>query len=708
MAETAPTPTGPDVEQPPPDGHNQPPSGSARERESTPSAPPEADDESDLGHQRYGARVINKFYGQVHAAQATFGVSGGTMATPALVGRLRSEDIDHSLRYYVAPHEYQTALAALGNDHLVVLAGEEGSGRRASAFALLLAVKTEQITGLSPAMTLTQLADYDYLPGRGYVVLDWLGERRDGAVQAFDVGRLSHRLKKSGAFLVVTSEPRRTIRRDLPGHVVTWQAPDPLAIVDVYLGKGGCGPLSDEDAARIRQRVTELGRPAEVVRLLERLPRGVDAALDEAERTARRLVEEWFSEATSWADLLTVAALAFAYELPERTFEELHARLRQIDQAEGLHSESAVVQADPSPSELQGRRGLHRDRGLITRREGATLDIDLGDERRLVFAAASMREHVLRELHECDYRLWRPLRLWMHELAGVADLDVRLQLALGVALLARNRSAAGEARDLLRTWAAGRAAERFTAVSTVSFMAGDDVLAPMALRMVLDWTNGMGQNCAVTAAMALGGPLGIRYPTEAERWLWHLSVRGKPVRSVATRSLGLLLCATEGDLRGAEALLNRLRVRLRHTLAGAVELRHRGYAIEAVLEVLTVRHLDRDEPMVAYLLREQPGVTPAVGALWAEALRSLPHRSAAIDALRATLLAVESEPAEDRVVGRLGEAIRTELSPAECDLLRQGLAWALRGPVGDADAYRPVVTALLAALARSPARSLSR
>ncbi|MFI5928760.1 hypothetical protein ACIA3K_22700 [Micromonospora sp. NPDC051543] len=628
------------------------------------------------------------------------------MATPALVGRLRSADVDHALRYYVPPVEYDTAEDTLRGSHLLVLAAEEGSGRRASAFALLRTVTAGQMTGLSPAMTLAQLADYDYLPDRGYVVLDWLGERRDGAVQAFDVGRLSHRLKKAGAFLVITSEPRPTLRRALPGHVVAWQSPDPTAIVDAYLGKEAISPLSPEDAARIRQRVTELGRPAEVVRLLERLSRSVEAALDEAERTAQRRVEDWFGETTSWTELLTVAALAFAYELPERTFEELHARLRQIDREEGLQPETAAPA--PSPSGFQGRRGLHRDGGLITRREGTTLDMGLGDERRLVFVAASMREHVLRELYECDYRLWRPLRIWMHELAAVPDLDTRLQLALGVTLLARNRSAAGEARDLLRTWAAGRAAERFTAVSTVSFMAGDDVLAPVALRTVLDWSEGKGQNCAVTAAMALGGPLGIRYPTEAVRRLWHLSTRGKPVRVVAARSLGLLLCATEGDLQGAEAMLKRLLARLRHTLDGTVELRLSGYAIEAVLEVLTVRHLDRDEPMVAYLLRERPQVTSTVGALWGEVLRNLPHRGAGIDALRATLDAAANEPAEGGVVGRLGGAIRDELTPKECELLGRDLAWALRHPFDEADTYRPVVTALLSALAGTPARFLSR
>ncbi|MFF3867862.1 hypothetical protein [Micromonospora sp. NPDC001898] len=662
------------------------------------------DDEVGLDDQRYGARVINKFYGQVHAAHATFGVSGGTLATPALVGRLRPADIGHALRYYARPSCFATALDALRGSHLVVLTGEEGIGRRASAFALLQEATglVGEVTGLSPAMALAQLVEYDYLRDRGYALLDWMGERRDGVVQEFDLARLSDRLEKAGAFLVITTEPRAALLRVRAGHVVAWHRPDPVTILEGRLRDGSGCPLPEADRARIRQHAIELGRPAEVVRLLDRLPQGVEAALDEVERTARHRVEEWFNQASGWDELLTVAALAFAYELPERTFERAYARLREIDRAEALRTVTVDTGSARTPAVvIQGRRGLHREGGLITRQDGTTLDDDLGDERRIVFVADSMREHVLGELYECDYQLWQPLRLWMHELAAIRDLDTRLQLALGVTLLARNRSAAGEARDLLGSWAAGSAATRFTAVSTVSFMAGDDVLAPMALRTVLSWTDGAGQNCAVTAAMALGGPLGIRYPTEAERWLWHLSTRGQRIRVMAVRSLGLLFCATAADLDGSIALLKRLLLRLRRTLTAAFDLRQHGHAIEAVLEVLSVAHLDREEPMVAYLLRLRPTAATTVGALWAEALRSLPHRGLAIDALRATLEALAREPAAEDAVGQLGDAVRAELSPEECALLRRDLAWALRGPFGEADAFRPVVTALLTALART-------
>ncbi|WP_431917434.1 hypothetical protein [Micromonospora wenchangensis] len=702
---------GPYVAEPAATSDPAPPGVSVSAQAVLPPAPPvPLDDEIGLDDQRYGVRVINKFYGQVHAAHATFGVSAGALTTPALVGRLRPADIGHALRYYVRPTGFAAAWGELTGSHLVILTGEEGTGRRTSAFALLHEVtgRTGEVTGLSPAMSLAQLVEYDYLRDRGYAVLDWLGERRDGAVQEFDLGRLSDRLETAGAFLVITTEPRVALRPGAARHVVAWHRPDPIAILDGRLRDGSGRPLSADDQARIRQHAVALGRPAEVVRLLDRLPQGVEAALDEVEKTARHRVEEWFGQASEWDELLTVAALAFAYELPERTFERVHARLREIDREERARQSAVDPELVGAPLVIQGRRGLHRDGGLITRQDGTTLDDDLGDERRIVLVAASMREHVLRELYECDYQLWQPLRTWMHEMAANQDLDTRLQLALGVTLLARNRSAAGEARDLLSSWAAGSAAKRFTAVSTVSFMAGDDVLAPVALRTVLSWTDGAGQNCAMTAAMALGGPLGIRYPTEAERWLWHLSTRGQRIRVMAVRSLGLLFCSTAADLDGSVALLKRLLLRLRRTLGAAVNLRQHGQAIEAVLEVLAVEHLDREEPMVAYLLRLRPAATASVGALWAEALRSLPHRSAAIDALRATLAALARKPIADQVAGRLGEAVQAEISPDECALLHRDLTWALRGPFGEADDSRLVVTALLTALTRTTTRPALR
>ncbi|MEV4767951.1 hypothetical protein [Micromonospora humida] len=703
--------TGPDQ---PAAGAAEPPGASGGDT-SGPLGP--VDDEVDEADQRYGARVINKFYGQVHAAHATFGVTGGGMATPTLVGRLRLADITHALRFYTRPEGFADALDRLNRTHLTLLVGAEGTGRRTATFALLREMTGAgmQFTGLSPAMTLVQLAEYQFVAGRGYVVLDWLGEQRDGAVQAFDAERLSERLEQAGAFLVITTEPRATVQRALARYVVEWHCPDSLAVLDAYRARPGAVELTEQDWDRVRQRVADLSLPGEVVRLVDRLTQGVAAALDEVARNARRRVTEWFDQTTDWDELLMVAALAFAYELPERVFEEAHARLREIDQAELPRPLTSGQPAASSPV-LRGRRRLDREGGIVIRQDGTTLDEGLfGRERRIVFTDPAMREHVLRELNECDYQLWRPLRVWMHELAANGNLDVRLQLALGVTLLARNRSATAEAVELLSRWSAGLAAERFTAVSIVSFMAGDDVLAPVALRIALDWTERRGANRAVTAAMALGGPLGVRYPTEAERWLWHLSTRGQRIRQVAVRSLGLLFCTTAADPDGAVALVERLHVRLCRTLERAEDLDSGGHAIAAVLEILSVEHLDRAEPMVAHLLRERPAVTGTVGALWAEVLRSLPHRGAAMDALRTTLGALAHTPEAADAVGTLGDAVREKLPPQECALLRRDLEWALRNPLGDAARYRPVVATLLSALTapspsrpRVPARSAQR
>ncbi|WDZ86008.1 hypothetical protein [Micromonospora cathayae] len=676
------------------------------------SAPQPDPDTPGAQEQRREARVINQFYGQVHAGQATFGISGGAAVSHVSVGRIPEAEVDHALRYFAPPDGYPQAAGLLDRERLVFLTGDPGVGRRTGALALLRErIGAEgRITGLSPAMTLAQLSEYDFVRGRGYLVLDWLGEKRDAAVQAFDAARLGDRLTDRGAFLVCTVNQRTLCRGDLEQRAVPWSPPKAGAILDTYLRLGR--PIDAAAVDRVRQRVAELRLPGEVVGLLDRLPQGVEIALAVAEHTERNRVAKWFTEDNSWQELLRVAALAFAHELPERRFEEVYARLREIDRAEELALSAGV--ASPAPpgattaGPLQERRNLYRDGGLVTRRTSADRVDDFGwAERRVGFVADGMREHVLHELYECGYRLWRPLRIWIDELAASGDTEVRLQLGLGMALLARNRDAAPLVRDMLVGWAKGRAGERFTATSVLSCMAADDALAPTALQVALSWADGAGQGPAVTAATALGGPLGIRYPTEAEPWLWHLSTRGKPIRELAVRSLGLLFCTAAADPQAATRLLKRLMHRLRRTLAQAPEPRIAGFATEAVIEVLSVEHLEHTRPVVAHLLRQQPAATEPLGILWAEALRSLPHRSGAIDALKLTLESLAGHEEAEYAVRELGAVLRRQLTEAECVRLCRELAQALRAP-GDPVQTRPVIAALLAALAGGTPRTVLR
>ncbi|MFI9527080.1 hypothetical protein [Micromonospora rosaria] len=708
MADPDPLGAAPPTGQPDPSATD--PAATPEPSDPTPSAAPAEEpdaDDIDATAQRHDVRVINKFYGHVHASQASFGVSGGLRVGHASVGSIPTPDVDHALRYFTRPAGHDQAARTVGDKRLVLLVGDSGVGRRTGALALLreLTGAGSRIVGLSPAMTLTQLNEYEFGRGRGYVLLDWLGDRRDAAVLAFDVERLGERLRRAGAYLVLTVQQRALNGADLGQSAVRWSPPTSLAVLDAYLAAGNS--LDDAAGDRVRSRVAELRLPAEVVRLLDRLPHGVDAALAEAEQTERKRVAAWFAATSSWEELLRVAALAFAHELPERTFEEVHARLREIDAGEL----TVVTPQPPQPEAvetLQGRRSLYRDGGLVARRYSDDPGVDGGwEERRIVFAADAMREHVLGELYECGYRLWRPLRAWIDELAATGDLEVRLQLAYAMTLLARHRDAAPQVRDTVVRWAAGRAAERFTAMSVLSFMAAEDQLAPAALRLVLDWTDGRGQNRAVTAAMALGGPLGIRYHTEAEPWLWHLSTRGKPIRTVAVRSFGLLFCTAAIEPDAATRLLKRLVVRLDRTLGHRPEPRRAGYAIETVLEVLSVEHLEHAEPVVAYLMRLRPAATSPVGVLWAESLRSLPHRAAAIEALRLTLQALSRHEDAEHAVRALGDVLRGQLTEAECGRLRRELAWALRTP-GDPAQHRPVIAVLLTALAAGAPRPALR
>jgi hypothetical protein len=662
----------------------------------------DTDGESGAQEQREGARVINHIYGGVHSGSATFGISEGMSARPA-TGRLRPADVERALRYYVPPTAegdqrapFDAADLILAERRLVVLAGDEGTGRYASALALLRrrTAPDTVLRALSPASTFAELSQISYTAGHGYVIADRLGDGQAGSVQKFDVDRLSERLDKADAYLVITTDAHGVDRRGLAGRVVSWHPPEPVAVLEKCLAGMPELRLSDIERDRIWECVRGLRLPRDVVALAERLKDGVDNALAQLDHNLRAQASDWFKATEDWREVLAVAALSFLYAMPQRNFERLHHRLITIDQNEGAHPPSTGEGRDVGQNVWL--RGPQQD-SMIQRQLGEPLDGDgYGREWLVVFRSPELHEHMLGELYECGYSLWKPLRIWLDELSTMPDLGVRMRVALGVALLARTPTAAAEVElDFLDEWSCGYAFQRLTAAWTLAFMAGSDALAPAALRIALGWTRNRGERRAMTAAVALGGPLGIRYPSDAIKWLWHLSTRSQRIRVAAAHSLALLFCSAIDEPADALDLLRRLSKRLRYTLQAESPLAQERAALDTVLTVLSARHLDRDEPVVAVLLRELPASASIAGSLWAEVLRSAPHNGHAIDMLRRTLEALSDAP---NLVRLLGGAVRENLSDADCELLHRNLAWQFRPFPGSPDQFREAVSALLGAL----------
>lgn len=659
-------------------------------------------DEAREFHQQ--AQFIYNFYGQTNARGSQFGylVSGSIPRRP--ISRLSPAELDTELRYFVPTASLSAAVITLSEHHLVVLRGAERCGKRTGALAVLRKVigESSSVTILPPSYTIADLADYDrYRRGHGYVVQGWIGEDTAGSLQQFDTDQLRRKLEERGAYLVVTKTlgPRD---RHFDGLIVDWVKPDLIEVFDARL-RASIATLDPAERKRAHERVSKLPHLREVVAFVERIDAGADVdtafqALDDAEK---KRVTEWFNSTPSTREVLSITTLAFLHRMPELEFQRELAQLMELYEApaDGI----PILAYRPSiarklPQHLGSAEGEQTLDEMVRICGGA----GAGDRR--TFKSGHYRKQVITELTErYGFELWIPLRKWITEAAKLPSIEARQQLALGVALMCRH--APDEVERLLDQWANGLAAERLTAAYVLSWMCVDEPMDAAALRIAVRWTSNEGSRRAATAAMAFGGALGIRYQSEVLRQLWGLVLRAESVSKTAGEAMAVLLRAAVVDPEGDATVLDFLYSELRQLLSQGVGsrdiplYRRVRKALSAVLTALSTFPDDRSaEPMTTIILRTWPERTPQLGELWAEILRSAPHRGKAIDALGDTLGAFPDDGNNRDTVDALGKAIHAHLTDEECRLLHRDLAAAL---AGSATASPPLVTALLDALRAS-------
>ncbi|WP_445526535.1 hypothetical protein [Streptomyces cyslabdanicus] len=653
---------------------------------------PDEREEVDRGYadlRRVHQLVSNNFYGAVDATGAAFGF--GTVSSPGLApGTIEPEEADRALRFYVPPRPcFDEALGILREHALVVLTGQDNCGRGAGSLALLRKILGDKagLRSLSPANALAELAaSRDLKPGQGYVILDYVGEVRPEAVQAYEIGRLSEELGRQGSYLVITAGDTARQRLALRDHCVPWQAPDPAELFGYCRRKLPHTGLEPDIERELLARVAEQRRPADVVEAVLALSRqGAEAALDTLRDRHRERVQEWFRKRPAAGDLLPLAALAFLEGIPERTFEKecaaLAAHVRNWEQS----GETPVAESDGSTgAPLSGAvadqsRARWRERavGLVTTGSRPGPSRDAGrSERCLVFTSPRVRELVMAELHELyGYGLWYPLRQWLGELALLGDLDTRTEVARGVALLARHALVEVD-ENMLKVWSEGLTSQRVTAALTLQFMCDVEHLAPQALNIALSWTDNSGPRRAVTAAMALTGRLGSLYRLQALNWLWLMTHRGERIAFSARRSLVLLLQTAEQDPERALFILRYVRTVIAKAPAGSQE---RSIALRTAVQLLEAARLETPEPVAAALLRSVPDSARHLGSLWADVLYSN-NRSRAVRALCGTLVQLRDDPSVTSAVHEIGEAMRTSMSGRQWALLCHHLSIALKHP----------------------------
>ncbi|WP_410621546.1 hypothetical protein [Amycolatopsis sp. cmx-8-4] len=636
-------------------------------------------------------RAVNQFNGPIYADGAQFGIGPRRPErVKAAAGMLDDADVVAELRGYVPPGCFDTALTALGKDHVVGLHGSRGTGKRAGATALLREVTGGPLYVLSPMNRLKSLAEREYAAGSGYIIADRIAERKTADVD-FTWRTVRDRVRDQGAYLVVTTTtPTEQGEVDSVAQV-RWEPPDLRTVLRARLaGRADREDVIEQvlrawpDGGQLHDLVGVAADIADGTAVAEALPK-LDASLQDQVRI-------WFDEERDERDYLAVTALAFLDGARQRTFESALAQL------EGKLAET-VAGGEPDALERtqpellrQHRLKLYAHDSLIKIERVGTDGVARHCPR---FKEPRYRGFVLAELWAREEApFWDGVSAWLDEVMPKEGLRV----AAGLAELAR--SAFDEVDDILAPWADGRRGwpGQTTATHVLWLLSYDEALAPEALQLAAHWAGRGSPAERWTGAVALSGELGARYPHEAANRLWQLILQSHTVTGDAHVALAGLFVTLIKRTEDAGVVLTLLDGKLRRLAKPGATPGYIRATTRAILSVLSARdRIAGRHAAIEHLCAAPDRAAPVEGRLWAAALCNRPTRKRALTVLRASLNDLK-HLCEDpvAVATALGAAISDALPAGEADLLRTDFAALEARTHKDSS---PLVEHLLAAIA---------
>ncbi len=623
-----------------------------------------ADQSADAAAAAYSRRMVHDvqatFNGTTKIEHATFGAQSApvrpTSTLTSATGRVGDDDLSAALGRFVRPACFDTGLSRLAHDRLVVLCDLGDTGKRSSALALLREVTDGALYMLSPGISLDELAEYDYEPGCGYLVVDRVVDQEVKETD-FDWRVVRDRVEDRTCHLVVT-RPARLSGAEQFGHL-EWSPPDAARVLRAHWPH----PWPDEHAEALGDALASIDRVRDVVGLAGQLAEGKspDAAIAHLDTRVRAEVEEWFDAEPDRRRVLEVTALLFTTTLDERTFEAALSRLRRA---------LAEYLPEPKPAEEEGTEEPHlpqlRKKLLENTLVGIeTVRTDLGTRRAMKFAKPEYPRHVAAQLWErMDVVFWDAVDTWLDQI--VVRRPYEVSVAEGLAGFAT--TALDEVLPVLDRWARGARGDagQRTAVFVLYFMAYDDSLAPTALRIATDWITRGKPTHRWVAAMAFIGGLGVRYPHDARRRLWQVCAQSHTVDGEVEQVFGELFTTLVRDTDYAHLVLNFLVAKVERFTRPGARPAMRNVAVRTALAVLEAEDVTTRRSSVLTYLSEFPDRVGLVARLLASVLVHRPIRLRAIGALRGLLedLAKNDKRARERAEA-LGEALRAELPPDE-------------------------------------------
>lgn len=610
---------------------------------------------------------------RMHVEHGYFGSSSTPAPESRATGPLEETEIAKIVNAYAEPACFYDAAAALATEHVIVLSGPAGSGRRAGSIALLDRIRAPggRLVALSPATTVEKLAARSFDQGVGYLVNDMFDDQFTPEVADFHWLNICRNIRKSKARLVVTVGAGSPVARSKSVEHFSWHRPE---IADVLRAHLGDTAIDDEIINRVAEALGPGYPLSEIAAIAHKISAAADIeeVLAEIQGASRLTVASWLDEAEREIPaVLEVAALAFVVGVSERIFEaellEIKARMAEFVPEQDTKSAEARAQIDLRFRQLRKDRADHpllMVRQVPVARRSGSLAI-----RHVEFRMPMYRVHVITELwSRVSGEFWKAIQNWLHDIAEDGHSELINSMASGLALL--GLVAPDEVIDsYLDPWTADDASwdEQTTAVYVLWRMSMLSQLAPLALQIAIHWAGQGTRTQRRAATYVFSGDLGARYPTEAVKRLTQLAEQGEEL----ARQAHALLFATLAE-QGREATVVLLEMRRR--MNKKTDLASAGLVSDAIADLLSIRDPRSGRPSVAVFLLANPHGTADIAPLWARLLCLRPWRGRAMSALVNVISAIEHSQADPRILARsLGAGIGKELPAAERTNMRPEL-----------------------------------
>jgi hypothetical protein len=483
---------------------------------------------------------------------------GDTARATLLAGPLPDDELRRLRRRFTPPPHYDDCKRQLGEDHLLVLCGQPGSGRMYAALSLLDDLSRGKVSRLDPGSDLTSLDSDDedsrIARGHGYAL-----EPADGRLPELHLDRLCRLLADRGAYAVLLSVPEPGARgAGQARYHRTHMSAAEEAVLDGHLAvELDGGPSGAREAARQLARSArvraalglEVLLPAEAARLAGLVARCVTGELTEEELLtecrgfAAEQVREWFAGSPAAETLPTLRDAAFRVSLAVFGGSSFNVA---AEAAELLAWELAVT-ADPEQvpgrpvlsDGLEARLALGRAT-TETRRQPVVAGADI-PVRTVRFLGTALAPAVLVHLWEHHHNMRGPVLRWLDSLGQDRREDVWTRAAVAAGELCR-LDCAHTLQELLVPMAEADHARRGLFVATALQGVLEDAEVGEALRsLVKRWSTSDQANLRWTAAAVLSRGTATRTVGEALNRLGEIGTwKDGRLRTVAAESVAHL------------------------------------------------------------------------------------------------------------------------------------------------------------------------